>query len=116
MAANRELLEPLYEMPNAHRIAVEEYGYVLGEGLAEDRFFTEVEYAVDDVIDADDVVATVERRLGDEWEVSTRGRGEAMVATFRNGDARVSLTTWSGGFDVTVAAEGAKLDGTPLAL
>lgn len=116
-ATNDDLVGPLADLPIAHRVVdVAEYGYDLGEGNAEDRFFTEIRYAVSPAIDADTIVATVEDHLGDGWDVSTEGDGDAVVASFHRGDARVAVTTWEGGFDVTVAAEGAKLDGTPLAL
>lgn len=115
-AANRELVERLVELPGAEQVAVEHYGYDLGGDRSEDRFFTELEYVVESAVAPETVVATVDAHLGGGWEVATHGGGDAVVATFRKGEARVAVTTWQGGFDVTVAARGAELDGTPLSL
>lgn len=115
---NQELLQPLSDLPGARPVAVEHYGYDLGNGEAANDFFTEMEFEVaDGAASPATVIESVERRLGSDWEMAGQlGDGDAMVATFANGDARLSVTTWDGGFDITVAADGAKLDGTPLAL
>lgn len=115
-AANAQIIDSLLDLPGAERVAVENYGYDLGDAREADEFFTEVEFQADDV-ELSKVVGAVHERLGDDWEVAAvDGDGDAAVATFKNGDARVSVTTWDGGFDVTVASDGARLDGTPLAL
>lgn len=115
-AANAQIVDNLLDLPDAERVTVESYGYDLGDAREADEFFTEVVFQADDV-ELSKVVGAVHERLGDGWEVAAvDGDGRAAVATFKNGDARVSVTTWDGGFDVTVASDGARLDGTPLAL
>lgn len=79
------------------------------------RLFTEVEYEVVDAAAADDIVEVVAARL-DGWDAGVTGSADALVATFRKDRARVSLTTWDGGFDLTVAAESDRLDDTRLSL
>lgn len=113
--ANDAILAGLTDIPGAEPVAVETYGYDAGDEETEDDFFTEVEYEVVDPATAGDIVGTVAARL-DGWDSQVTGDADALVATFKKGQARVSLTTWDGGFDVTVAAEGGRLDDTRLSL
>lgn len=113
--ANDAILAGLADLPGAEPVAVETYGYDAGDEETQEDFFTEVEYEVVDAGAADGLVATVAARL-DGWDSEVTGGTEAVVATFKKGEARVSLTTWDGGFDVTVAARGGRLDGTRLSL
>jgi len=114
--SNERIVSALRDLPVGQPVAEEVYGYELG-GEAADEFFTEVEYARPGDVGAGDIVAAVRRSLGDEWEVAALdGSGCCVAAAFSQGDARVAVTTWDDGFDVTVAADGAVLDGTRLDL
>lgn len=113
--ANDAILAGLTDIPGAEPVSVETYGYDAGDEETGDDFFTEVEYEVVEPAATGDIVETVAARL-DGWDSEVTGDGDALVATFKKGQARVSLTTWDGGFDVTVAAEGGRLDDTRLSL
>ncbi len=113
--ANDAILAGLTDLPGAELVAVETYGYDTGTDETDADFFTEVEYEVVDAAAAGDIIEVVAGRL-DGWNSEVTGGADAVVATFEKGEARVSLTTWDGGFDVTVAAEGGRLDDTRLSL
>lgn len=114
--SNDAIVSSLRDLPVGQPVAQERYGYELAGEITDD-FFTEVEFARSTPAGSGEIFHAVRRHLGDDWEVAaTDGAGCCLSAALRNGDARVTVTTWDDGFDVTIAADGARLDGTRLDL
>jgi len=110
------VLTGITALPLGNLEGMERYGYDLGDDAVDD-FFTEVEFARSDDVTARDVIEAVRDELGPGWDVTdVVGGGCCVEARFASGTARVELTTWNGGFDVTVAPDGERLAGTRLDL